>query len=309
MMRGKIAVTPRSLSKNGHPALDLLGEAHYEVIFPVPGKQPTLDDQKEFLPQCVGILAGVEPIKADILNLCTDLKVISRNGIGVDNIDLEAAKAMGIAVEVAPGANSRGVAELTIALMLSGLRNVSWSDRQMKIGQWARKKGIEVQDRTLGLIGCGYIGKMVVEMAIGLGMKTLAYDPYPDLSFKPGGNFSYTDLDQIFNQSDVISLHCPPRETPIINKSAVASMKEGVYLINTARASLIDEAAVLKAIELGRIRGVAIDVYDREPPEMNTFLSHESVITMPHAGGFTEESTERATRSAVQNLLKVLAIP
>jgi D-3-phosphoglycerate dehydrogenase len=307
-MKGKIAVTPRSLSQNGHSALDLLGSANYEIIFPTPGRQPTLEEQKIFLPQCVGYLAGVEQIGSDILHQCVDLKVISRNGIGVDNIDLEAAKELGIVVETVPGANSRGVAELTIALMLCGLRHVSWSDRQMKIGQWARKKGVEIQNRILGLIGCGYIGKLVVDMAIGLGMGTIAYDPYPDPSFRPGGNFRYTDLNEIYRESDVISLHCPPEGTPIINESAVASMKEGVYLINTARASLIDEATVLKALMDGKIRGIATDVYDREPPEMNQFLSHEKVITMPHAGGYTVESTERATRAAVENILKILEI-
>jgi len=112
MAKGKIAVTPRSLSRGGHPALHALEEAGYEVIFPTPGKQPTLDDLRAFLPGCVGYLAGVEPIPADILNRCPDLKIISRNGVGVDNVDLKAAQACGIAVEKAVGANARGVAEL-----------------------------------------------------------------------------------------------------------------------------------------------------------------------------------------------------
>ena len=305
-MKGKIAVTPRSLSQGEHPVLDMLRQAGYHVIFPTPGKQPSLDEQKKFLPQCIGYLAGVEPIKADVLYLCSGLEVISRNGIGVDNIDLKAAKAMGIAVEKAPGANSRGVAELAITMMLSGLRHVPWSVNHLKKGNWARKKGIEVQGKMLGLVGCGHIGKLVAEIALGLGMGVIAYDPLPDSSFRPLGKFSYAGFDEILRASDVISLHCPPAEIPIIDDTSIGHMKAGVFLVNTARASLIDEAAVLAAIESGKIRGVATDVFDSEPPELTPFLLHESVITMPHAGGFTEESMERATQDAVNNLLKVL---
>jgi D-3-phosphoglycerate dehydrogenase len=286
--------------------LDALRRAGYEVVFPAPGKQPTISEQKEFLPQCIGYLAGVEPIKADLLRLCPDLKVISRNGIGVDNIDLKAAEEMGIAIATAPGANSRGVAELAITMMLSGLRYVPWSDKQMKKGDWARRKGIEVQGKVLGLVGCGHIGKLVAEIALGLGMSVRAYDPYPDASFKLDDRFSFAELDEVLRESDVISFHCPPGAKPIIDEISIGSMKAGVYLVNTARASLIDEEAVLAAMESGKIRGVATDVYDREPPELTPFLLHESVITMPHAGGFTEESMQRATRDAVNNLLEVL---
>jgi D-3-phosphoglycerate dehydrogenase len=305
-MKGKIAVTPRSLSQNGHPALDRLSQAGYDVIYPTPGKQPSIDDQNKFLPQCIGYLAGVEPIAAVVLSRCPDLKVISRNGIGIDNIDLKVAAEMGIAVEKAPGANARGVAELAVTMMLSGLRHLPWSDNKLKQEIWARKKGIEVKGRTLGLIGCGHIGQQVAEISSGLGMNSIAYDPFPDETFTPTGSFSYVGLKQILSQSDVISLHCPPGERPIIDSAAIEHMRTGVYLVNTARASLIDEDAVLKAIESGKIRGAATDVYEREPPQLTPFHLHDCVITTPHAGGFTEEITKRATQAAVKNLLRVL---
>jgi D-3-phosphoglycerate dehydrogenase / 2-oxoglutarate reductase len=305
-MKGKIAVTPRSISRNGHPALKALEEAGYEVVYPAPGKQPTLDDLMQSLPDCVGYLAGVEPITAAVLAVCPQLKVISRNGVGVDNVDLAAAKAQGIAVEKAVGANSRGVAELTIALMLAGLRHVPWSDRQLKQNDWARREGLEVQGRTLGVIGCGQIGKYVVEMALGLGMKVRAYDLYPDPAFHPRGDFRYAELEQVVAESDVISLHCPPGERPLIDAAAIVHMKDGAYLINTARAALIDEVAVLTALESKKLRGFATDVYQHEPPELTPLLRHDRVITTPHAGGLTEESIERATETAVHNLLKVL---
>lgn len=305
-MKGKIAITPRSLSRGGHPALQPLVEAGYELIFPAPGAQPTVAELKASLPACVGYLAGVEPIPAEVLVECPRLKVISRNGTGIDNIDLVAAQARGIAVERAAGANARGVAELTITLMLAGLRDVPWSDKRLKEGQWARRQGIEVQGRLLGVIGCGQIGKYVAQMALGLGMRVRAYDLYPDRSFTPAGDFGFVTLDYLLAESEVVSLHCPPTEQPLIDVAALARMKEGVFLVNTARASLIDKEAVLDALETGKLRGFATDVYHAEPPELTPLLCHDRVITTPHAGGFTKESIERATEVAVSNLLKVL---
>jgi D-3-phosphoglycerate dehydrogenase len=306
MTKGKIAVTPRSLSRHGHPALDTLTQAGYEVLFPTPGRQPALDDLRQFLPECVGYLAGVEPIPGEVLALCPNLKVISRNGVGVDNVDLAAAQRLGIVVQKAAGANSRGVAELTIALMLAGLRAVPWSDRQIKDGGWARREGIEVRGRTLGVIGCGQIGKYVVEMALGLGMAGRAYDLYPDRTFRPAGDFAYVTLPEVLATADVISLHAPASQQPIIDAAALLQTKPGAYLVNTARAALVDEDAVLQALDAGRLRGYATDVFDREPPELTPLLRHEWVITTPHAGGLTQESIERATEAAVGNLLRAL---
>lgn len=305
-MKGRIAVTPRSLSREGHPALEELRRAGYEVIFPAPGRMPTEAELGEFLPQCVGLLAGVEPISAEVLSQCPQLKVISRNGVGVDSIDLAAAAEMGIAVEKAVGANSRGVAELAAALMLSGLRRICWSDRRLKEGDWARPKGIEVLGRQLGVVGCGQIGRHLVEIGLGLGMRVRAFDLYPDQAFKPPGDFGYVGLDELIRESDVISLHCPPEAEPIIGPAAVSSMKEGVFIINTARASLVDDAAILNGLESGKIRGFATDVFPSEPPEPTPLLLHERVVLTPHAGAFTEESILRATEGAVDNLLKVL---
>lgn len=305
-MKGKVAVTPRSLSGGGHPALVPLEEAGYQLIFPAPGQLPNVEQLKQTLPDCVGYLAGVEPIPAEVLKLCPNLKVISRNGVGVENIDLDAAGALGIVVERAVGGNARGVAELTIGLMLAGLRQIPWSDKQLKEGSWSRQKGIEVQGRTLGVIGCGQIGQYVVQMGLGLGMKAIAYDLYPNADFTPPGEFGFVSLDHLLSRADVISLHAPPSEKPLIDARAMTQMKDGAFLINTARAGLVDEAAVLAALDAGKLRGFATDVFDTEPPEVTPLLRHYRVIATPHAGGFTEESIERATAGAVSNLLKVL---
>lgn len=305
-MTPTIAVTPRSLSQAGHRALDALTKAGYEVVFPTPGRQPTLEDQEAFLPSCVGYLAGVESVPGDVLRRCPGLRVISRNGTGVDAIDLAAAAEMGIAVERTAGANAEGVAELAIALMFAAVRHLPWSSAAVKSGQWKRRQGVEVRGRVLGVVGCGQIGRKVVEMGLGLGMVVRGHDQFEDPAFQPGADFAWAALDDVLRLADVVSLNCPPGPRPVIDASALARMRPGGYLINTARAALVDEAAVLAALEDGTLAGFATDVYAVEPPPLTELLAHDKVIATPHAGGLTEESVERATRGAVENLLKVL---
>ena len=304
-MSGRIAVTPRSLSTAGHPALSLLTRRGYEIVYPAPGKTPSEEDLLRAVPGCVGWLAGVEPISPTVLAAAKGLRVISRNGTGVDNINLRVAQDCGIRVERAIGANARGVAELAITLMLSVFRSVPWCDANLRRGDWQRRIGIEAQGRTLAVIGCGAIGREVADLALGLGMWVVGYDPFPSNSFaRPG--FRFAPLDEALTAADAISLHCPPGATPILDEAMIARLKRGVVVVNTARAELIDDDAVLVALQSGQIGGLALDVFRTEPPEPTPLLAHPRVIQTPHAGGFTEESVERATRVAVENLLKVL---
>lgn len=301
----KILITPRSLTKDPPQELDLLSQESFELVLSTPGKQPDEDELIRLLPGVVGMLAGVEPITARVLSSTKELKVISRNGTGIDNIDLEACHQHAIAVQRAEGANARGVAELAIALILDMARSISFSDARMKSGRWARKKGFELRGKTLGLIGCGKIGQEVALIAIGLGMQVRAYDPCPAGAFRIPSAFSFTGLESLLKDADVISLHCPTQKNgaPIISDESLALMKEGVLLVNTARAELVDEEAVLKHLTVGRLAGYATNVFRRETPDAAAIFSHEHVITTRHIGGYTEESVERATRVAVQNLI------
>lgn len=301
----KIAITPRSLSGAGHPALSALTERGCELVFPAPGRTPSQDELLAAIPGCAGWLAGVEPIPAPVLEAAEDLRVISRNGVGVDNIDMRVAEARGIRVERAAGANARGVAELAITLMLSAFRQVPWSDARLHGGEWARRQGVEAAGRTLGVIGCGAIGRLTAELALGLGMDVIGYDPYPPQGFAPEG-FRLGSLDDVFAASDAITLHCPPGETPLIDAAALGRMRPGGVIVNTARAELVDEVAVLAALDAGHLSALATDVFHTEPPEPSALLAHDRVILTPHAGGFTAESVDRATRVAVENILKVL---
>jgi phosphoglycerate dehydrogenase-like enzyme len=304
-MRKKVLITPRSLTKDGHPSFDMLRKKGYEVVFCTPGKQPDEDELVRLLPGCVGYLAGVEKVSARALEAAKDLKVISRNGTGIDNVDLAAAERLKIKVCKTEGANARGVAELTVGLILALARHIAYHDAKMKAKQWERRKGLEVENRTLGLVGCGKIGEEVARMALGLGMKVIAFRRNPDLSFAPSPRFRWVSMEEVLKSADVVSLHRPgsPGGEAVIDGAAIAKMKKGVFIVNTARASLLDESAVLEGLAVGRIGGVALDVYAEEPPKKHDLMQHERVIATPHLGGFTDESVDRATTEAVENLL------
>ena len=307
-MARKILVTPRSVTRDGHPALQRLSDSGYEVLFSSPGKQPEEEALMQLLPGCVGYLCGVEKVTGRVLREARELRVISRNGTGVDNIDMVVAQALGIRILRTEGANARGVAELTMALIVGLVRSIPFLDRCIKQGEWERRMGIELAGRTLGLIGCGKVGKLVAKLALAFDLKILAFDPEPDPHFQPSAAFSYVPLDQIWSSADIISLHCPAdgEGCPLIDTDTITRMKKGVYLVNTARASLLNEAAVLSGLESGQVSGVAVDVFDEEPPRDLQFISHSRVIGTPHIGGFTVESVDRAVSAAVDNLLQEL---
>lgn len=286
--------------------------AGFELIFANPGQAPTEEQLLQLLPGCVGWIAGVEPISERVLRAATKLRVISRNGTGTDNIPLSVAGELGIRIERAEGANARGVAELTIALMFAALRNIPELHHALRRGQWQRRSGIEIFDRLLVLIGCGAVGRMVIQMALGLGARTAAYDPFPNHSFVPaaGGRFRWVSFEEAIETGDIVSLHCPPLENgvPMFSRSVLERLGEGCCLVNTARASLVDERAVLDLLEKGRLRAYATDVFEREPPRAESpLLAHPRVIATPHIGGFTEESVRRAAEAAVHNLLAALS--
>ena len=302
---GKILITPRSLTKDGDPDLDLLTREGFELVFSTPGKLPEEGELIRLLPGCIGYLAGVEPITAVVLEAADTLQVISRNGTGINNIDIQAAQRLGIEIMRAEGANARGVAELTLGAILGLIRSIPFSDACMKRGLWERRKGLELQGRTLGLIGCGKIGQLVTRLALAFGMDVLAYDAFPDQRFAPAASFRFTTMEEALFSSDFISLHCPeqPDARAILDSERLRRLKPGVYIVNTARASLIDETAILEALQEGRVAGLALDVYDREPPAPSALLRDDRVIVTPHIGGYTSESVSRATLAAVENLL------
>jgi D-3-phosphoglycerate dehydrogenase len=304
----RILITPRSLTRCPDPALQALRDDGYELVFSRPGETPDEAALLELLPDCVGWLAGVEPVSSRVLEEATELRAISRNGTGTDNLPLDVAHRLGIQVLRAGGANARGVAELAIALALASLRHVPEQSAALKAGSWQRRPGVEMAGRTFGLLGCGAVGRLVARFALAFDARVLVFDPYPDPGFAPGGNFEWASPEQVLAQADILSLHCPmPADgRPLLDRAAIGLVREGCHVVNTARAGLVDEAAMLQALERERVRVYATDVFAVEPPAPSTLLSHPRVIATPHIGGFTAESVRRATIGAVENLRTAL---
>jgi phosphoglycerate dehydrogenase-like enzyme len=227
----------------------------------------------------------------------------------LDNIDCAVAAGRGIAVFTADGANARSVAELAIGQLFALARAVPECSASLKRGLWERgRPGVELEGKTLGLIGCGRAGKLVARMAIGIGMQVVAFDPAPDTAFSPGRGFRMASFEEVLAAADFLSLHCPPAADgrPLLDAEAIVRMKRGAFIINTARHNLLDSVAALAALESGHIAGFALDVFDMKRPADLGLSRHPRVIATPHIGAFTRESIDRTMAVAVGNLLTAL---
>ncbi|MBU2937156.1 MULTISPECIES: phosphoglycerate dehydrogenase [Pacificibacter] len=304
----RILVTPRSLSQGCHPSLAPLTQAGFEIVAPRPGQTPSEADLIRFLPGCIGWIAGVEPVSQAAIDAATDLRVISRNGTGVDNLPMSVLEAKNITVCRAQATNARGVAELALTMALAGLRQVVPTHLGMKSGDWTRQIGREMQGAQVGVLGLGAIGKGFAEFCLGLGAHVKGYDPFAPGDTLDHPNFTRVDLDVVFDGADVVSLHAPMPENgqPLIQAAHFARLAAGGVVVNTARAGLVDKVALLAALETGQVGTYATDVFDEEPPAPSKLLAHPRVILTSHIGGFTKESVERSTDRAVQNLLEAL---
>ena len=306
----RILVTPRSLTTSPPPVLNRLRDAGYEVVTATPGQLPDEDELLRLVPGCVGWLAGIEPVSERVIAAADRLHVISRNGAGIDNLPLSLLERRGIVTARAGGANAVGVAELTIGLMLAAARSIPASDAGIKSGGWPRHRGREINGATVGIIGCGAIGQRVAEIVIAMGAAVVAYDPLrPDFAATKR-QFRWAEVADAIASADLLTLHCPaPDGGALICAETLATMRPGSILVNTARAALIDDAAVLQALDDGRLAAYATDVFDSEPPSTLALAGHPKVIATSHIGGFTCESVERATEVAVANLLEALPPP
>jgi D-3-phosphoglycerate dehydrogenase / 2-oxoglutarate reductase len=256
------------------------------------------------------IVRGRTKVSAAVFEAAARLKVVGRAGVGVDNIDLEAAKAHGVTVVNAPRSTSRAVAELTLALMLSLARSVPRADATMKAGQWIKKQleGVELFGKTIGIIGLGNIGTIVLHCSAAMGMKGIAYDPWiPEEEIRRRGAEPVL-LPELYAQSDFISLHIPltPDTKGLISQQAFSQMKHGVRLICAARGGVIDEEALLEALNSGQVAGAALDVYAKEPPGATALLSQPNVVATPHIGAQTEEAQARASADIASEVLAAL---
>lgn len=228
------------------------------------------------------------------------LKLIIRAGVGIDNIDVDAAKEMGVTVRNTPNAPTNAVAELAIAHMFSCARYISSAGCTMRQGRWEKKAyghGFELYGKTLGIVGFGRIGRRVAQIAAGIGLKVLAYDPFPQ---SQTAGVTMVSLDELMEQSDIISLHSPAQSQPIITTERIAQMKEGVVIINTSRGCNIDEDALLEGLNSRKVRAAGLDVWAQEPIANFALYSHPAVSSTPHIGTSTDESQRRIGEEVVQ---------
>lgn len=227
------------------------------------------------------------------------LKVIIRGGVGIDNIDAAYAREKGIEVRNTPSASSASVAELAIGHMFCLARHIHEANVTMRQGKWEKKKydGIELAGKTLGLIGLGRIGRCVAAMASALGMNVIYTNR---TGHKPENEpFRYMELDKLLAESDFISLHMPKAEKPLITSAEIAKMKDGVYLVNTARGNLIDESDLIAALDSGKVAAAAIDVYAEEPTKNEKLYTHPKISLTPHIGAQTAEAQTRIGEEVV----------
>ena len=290
----------------GHDELDLL-KPYGEVILygtKAAGEQELIDRLKGAA-ALINIRA-YSSFTADVLAALPDLKIISILGTGTDNVDLEAASRLGIAVTNVPGASTVSVAELAIALMFAAARHVARADRAIRSGQWQHVQGIELRGKTMGIVGLGAIGQEVAIMARGLGMKVVAWSMTPDDERMRRVGATPVELNELLATSDVVSLHLrsSARTAGVIGARELSLMKPSAILVNTARGALVDETALAKALASGRLGAAGLDAFIQEPlPSDSPLLKLDNVVLTPHFGWVTDEATARLRQVPVVNLI------
>jgi D-3-phosphoglycerate dehydrogenase / 2-oxoglutarate reductase len=274
-----------------------------------PGISP--EEVKKIIPQYEGLVVrSATKVTADVIALGVRLKVIGRAGTGVDNIDVPAATRRGILVMNTPGGNTVSAAEHAVSMLMSLARNIPQAHQSLVRGEWERKKytGTEVFEKTLGVIGLGKIGREVALRCKGLGMRVIGYDPVIAADAASKLDIELVPLEELYRRSDFITVHTPltPDTKGLLNDATLARCKKGVRLINCARGGIIDEGALLRALESGRVAGAALDVFETEPPKGNPLLVHPRLIATPHLGASTEEAQEKVALQIAHQIVDAL---
>ncbi|HWG06841.1 MAG TPA: phosphoglycerate dehydrogenase [Beijerinckiaceae bacterium] len=291
-------------------AVQIFKDRGVEVDF-----QPNLGKDKDKLADIIGNFDGLAirsatKVTAKILERAKNLKVIGRAGIGVDNVDIPAATARGVIVMNTPFGNSITTAEHAVSLMLALARQIPEADTSTRAGKWEKNKfmGVEIFGKTLGVIGCGNIGSIVADRAIGLKMKVIAYDPFlsPERAMDLG--VEKVELAELFKRADFITLHTPltDKTRNVIDAAALKTMKKGVRIINCARGGLVDEAALADALKSGQVAGAAFDVFVEEPATQNPLFSLTNVVCTPHLGAATSEAQENVALQVAEQMADYL---
>ena len=306
----KVLTTPRSYGKTDPAVFEMLKEKGLEVVRNETGGILDKETMMRLLADCEGLIVGVDPVDEEVIASAPKLRAIAKYGVGVDNIDLDAAKARGIAVSRTVGANSEAVADYAVALMLAVARKVPLIDRTCRMGSWKKITTIDVSHATLGILGLGAIGKNVAKRAQGFDMEVLAYDVFWDDAYAAAHHITKATPEEIFRRSDFISVHLPllPETENFISKPQLAMMKPNVILINTARGGLINEDDLLSALENGTIYGAGIDAFCEEPPKDPRWFTLDNVVIGSHCAASTAGASRNMGRMATANLIRDLGL-
>lgn len=301
----EIVVSTSSFDVDGNPTLAALRAAGHAVVTNPHGRRLTEAEIAGLVnADTIAILAGLEPLNEQVFQRAPALRVVSRCGIGIDNVDLAAAASRGITVVNTPDAPVAAVAELAVGLMLACLRQVPQLDSRLRAGEWPRHEGALLGARTVGLIGCGRIGRRVGELCRAFGARVVASDPAP--AALPEG-IARLDLQTLLATADVVSLHAPapPAAPPLIDAAALARMPRGAILINTARGGLVCLDALAAALDSGHIAAAGLDTFEPEPYH-GALIGYRQVVLCPHIGSNARETRQRMEHEAAANLAAAL---
>lgn len=305
----KLLIGANSVSKPQYAAIhEKAKEVFDEIVLNPFGRTLTSEEVMERWEGVDAILAGTEKYTAEMLkNAPASLKVISRHGVGLESVDLDAAREQGITVCNTPGANADAVAEAAMGLILSVLRKIPLSDHYVRSNNWKRSEGRLIKGQTVGVIGMGNIGKGVIRRCQGFGAKFMAYDPYFDEAFAAEYGVTPAGIEDVLKNADIVTLHLPstPETYHIINAETLAMMKPGAVLINTARGELVDEAALYEALKSGHLGGAGLDVYSSEPIYNSPLFELDNIVVTPHMAGNTSDTTMNMGMWALDNAIKV----
>lgn len=302
----KILIT----DKMANEAIELLKDAGHDVTFDEMDGETLLKEISAY--DALMVRGRTKAVKEVVeAGASGSLKVIGRAGIGVDNVDIETAAKLGIPVVNAPTGSTASVAELAIGHMLALSRHLSKADMTMKKGEWIKKqlKGNELGGKTLGLVGCGNIGRLTGKFAQAFGMNVIGYDPFISKEdLKKDEIEKIDELVELMGKADFISLHLPhiPKTHHIVNKQMISKMKPTACIINCARGGTVDEKALYTALKNGKIAGAGLDVYEQEPPKDSPLLQLDNIMLTPHIGANTKEGQIRAGTVCAEQILKVL---
>ena len=305
----RVLVTPVSYGKNDSRLKQELEDKVGEVIYNPYARPLSSAEVSELLPGVDGYIAGVDVIDRLALQAADCLKVIARYGVGVDNVDLEAAREKGIFVTNTPEVNSASVAELTIALMLALARQIPEAIAATHQGGWPRLPGLLLEKKTVAIVGLGSIGKQLARRLSGFSCRLLAYDPYPDWEFARQHGVEFLALPEILGQADFVSLHIPltPQTRRMVDQDFLSRMKKGAFLVNTSRGEIVVEEDLLEALKSGHLRGAGLDVLAVQPPPPgHPLLALPQVIATPHLGSQTDGATNNMGWLSLHNCLAAL---